>query len=295
MKKFAILLDSTCDMSKDLLERFDIDYVKMGVTFNDNTYPASLTWDDFTPEEFYNIMKSGVRVFTNQINEPEFTEVFNKILADGKDILYIACSSGLSGSVKAAQLAAEKLNAEEKGKVIAIDSLISGMGQGLLGILASELRAAGKTIDEVAATIEVEKMKYNQWGTVADLNYLKRAGRVTASSAFFGNLFGVKPIIISDTKGKNFAYKKVKGRKSSIDELIESVIRTSVDSENHIVAITHADAEEDALKVKEGLIARGYKCKEFIISNLGPILGASCGPQTLIAYNYGTEVTICGE
>ena len=134
MKKFAILLDSTCDMSKELLERFDIDYVKMGVTFNDNTYPASLTWDDFTPEEFYNIMKSGVRVFTNQINEPEFIEVFNKILADGKDILYIACSSGLSGSVKAAQLAAEKLNAEGKGKVIAIDSLNTGMGQVLLGI-----------------------------------------------------------------------------------------------------------------------------------------------------------------
>lgn len=294
MKKFVILLDSTCDMSVELMEKYDIGYVKMGVTFDDVTYPASLTWDDFTPEQFYEKMKTGTRVYTNQINEPEFNQVFSEYINQGYDILYIACSSGLSGSVKAAELAAKKLN-ENGNKIVVIDSLISGMGQGLLGILASELREQGKSIEEVAGVIEAEKMRYNQWGTVADLNYLKRAGRVTASSAFFGNLFGIKPIIISDTKGKNFAYKKVKGRGNSLNELVDSVIRTSVDPENHFVAITHANKEEDALKVKQGLLDRGYKCKGFFICNLGPILGASCGPETIIAYNYGEEVTICGE
>ena len=296
MQNIKILLDSTCDMSDKLMKRFDLDYVRMGVTIDDVTYPASLTWESFTSTEYYEIIKKK-RVYTNQITEPEFLELFNKLVDEGNDVLYIACSSGLSGSVKEAAKAAAKVMEEKPGsKIIAIDSLISGMGQGILGIHASDLRAEGKSIDEIAQIIEGEKLTMNQWGTVNDLNYLKRAGRVTATSAFFGNLFAVKPILISDAKGHNVAAKKVNTRKKSLDEIAQSLIRTIKEGgEGRYIAITHADCPEDAAYVKKIIDDAGVNYEECFICPLGPILSASCGPQTVVTYNFGPEVTYVGE
>lgn len=296
MRKIIIMLDSTCDMSPEMLEKYDVEYIPMGVSIGDKEYPATLEWKDFKPSEYYKIMESGTRVFTIQVTEQQFTERFTKILDEGNDVIYISCSSGLSGSIHMAEIARKKvLEGRTEGKIICIDSLISGLGQAMMGIRASELRAEGKDIEEIGKIIEDEKMYYNQWGTVGNLTYLAKAGRVKASKAFFGNLFGVKPIIISSVKGANVAYKKVKGRKAAIEELAQSVADTIADSENRIVGITNADCPEEAEQLKQLIIAKGVKCKEIVISSLGPILGASCGPKTLIAYNYGKKKDYLGD
>lgn len=240
-------------------------------------------------------MRDGKRVFTIQVKEAEFLQRFNQYIAKGMDVLYIGCSSGLSGSVKTGKKIADDLMKEHpEAKLVVVDPLASGMGQGLIGIYAAQLRSQGKTIEETVEILNRDKLKYNQWGTVNDLNYLKRAGRVKATSAFFGNLFGVKPIIISDIHGANFAYKKVKGRHNSLVEIAESVKNTIVDPENHYIAITDAECE-DAAKEVRSLIEERVKCKGILMSKLGPILGASCGPETLIVFNYGKEVTIEGK
>lgn len=300
MKKIAILLDSTCDFSPELLERFGLDYVPMSVSIDDKEYVADLGWKSISPKEYYDLMRAGKRVYTVQVGEPAFREKFGKYLDEGCDVLYISCSSALSASIKAGERVAEEMMKERPGSVIrCLDPLMSGMGQGMIGIKASELRAEGKSIDEIVEYLEKTKLRYNQWGTVDSLTYLKNAGRVKAAKAFFGNLFGVKPIIISDARGANFAYKKEKGRKASLDEVANSVLRTIEEAETNYVCISGADCEEDVAYVKgiieKGLEEKGLKVKGILTGKLGPILGASCGPKTLITYNYGPEVTIIGD
>ena len=261
MNKIKILLDSTCDLDMDLLKRFDLDYIKMGVTMDDKEYSASLSWEEYTPKEFYDFMRSGKRCYTNQVKESAFEERFTALLEEGYDIVYIGCSSGLSGSVALGKLVAERL--KEKYK-------------------------EGKSAEEIASILTAERFNYHQWATVGSLTYLKNAGRVKASSAFLGNLFGVKPIIVSDRNGYNTAIKKIRGRKAALDEIIESAVNNVVDPENHYLAISHADDLETALQVKKAIEAKIH-CKGIFITALGPILGASCGPETIIISNYGTE------
>lgn len=293
MKEIAILLDSTCNMTKELMERFDVDYFKMGVSVGDEEHEASLTWEDYTPHQFYDIMRSGTRVFTIQVQDHTYRDRFVKLVQEGRDVLYIACSGALSASVKAASKVADEVMKEyPDSKIVVVDSLCAGMGQGLMGIKASEMRSEGKSIEEIRDYLEANKLKFNQWATVGDLNYLKRAGRIKASKAFFGNLFGVKPIIISDIKGNNFAYKKVKGRKAALQELVDSAKNSFVDG---YISIDHGDCEADALELKRMLEEAGVKAKEIFIVPLGPILGASCGPDTIAIYHFGSEVTILGE
>ncbi len=131
MNKIKILLDSTCDLDMDLLKRFDLDYIKMGVTMDDKEYSASLSWEEYTPKEFYDFMRSGKRCYTNQVKESAFEETFTALLEEGYDIVYIGCSSGLSGSVALGKLVAERLKEKYKDNTIAIvDPLCSGMAQG---------------------------------------------------------------------------------------------------------------------------------------------------------------------
>jgi DegV family protein with EDD domain len=296
MKKIAILLDSTCDMSLELLNKYNLDYIKMGVTIGEETYEADLGWESLSsPSKFYQLMREGKRPLTNAISEVEFNRVFNNYLDNGYDVLYIGCSSALSSSVKTGKkVASDIMNKRTDCRILVVDPLISGMGQGLIGIKASEMRESGKSIDEIVAYLEENKLCFNQWGTVDNLKYLKDAGRVKASAAFFGNIIGIKPIIISDINGQNFAYKKVRGRKASLEEIINSVVETAVEPEENYFAITHADAEEEANYIKDAVMKR-VKFKDAFVTNLGPILGASCGPKTLIAFNFGKKVTLLGE
>ncbi len=296
MKEFAILLDSTCDLSLENLEEFKLDYCKMSISLGDKVYAADLGWPELTPQKFYEIMKSGVRPYTQLVAEPEFRAKFGEYLDKDMDILYIGCSSALSASVKEGiKVANAMMHERPDSKIIVIDALNSGMGQGFMGIRASQLRAEGKTVDEVAATIEQEKLRYNQFATVGSLTYLKNAGRVKAGAAFFGNIIGIKPIIISDVKGNNYAYKKVRGRKAALQEIADSVVNNAVEPEKHYLGIDNADCVEDAKAIIAMVEAKGVKFARYFINTLGPILGASCGPDTISAYFYGKEVTILGE
>ncbi len=296
MRNYAILLDSTCNLTVENLKEFDLDYCKMGVSLDDKVYAADLSWPDMSPKEFYDIMSKGKRPYTQLVTEDEYKTKFNEYLDKGMDVLYIGCSSALSGSVKlGAKVAKEIMEQRPDAKIIVIDALNSGMGQGFMGIQASLLRKEGKSIDEVAAIAERDKLKYNQFATVGTLTYLKNAGRVKAGAAFFGNIIGIKPIIISDVKGNNYAYKKVRGRKAALEEIAQSVVDNAVEPEKHWLAIDNADCEEDAKAIISMIEAKGVKFARYFMNPLGPILGASCGPQTIIAYFYGKEVTILGE
>lgn len=294
MRKVQIITDSCSDLTKELREANGIDYVKMNIVVKGEEKPASLDWDLYTPQELYGWMRDGERVTTTQVPQSEFINVFTKYIEAGCDIVYIACAAVLSASVNTGTIVAKQLMEKyPEAKIHCIDSLNSCMGQGILVLHAAALRDEGKSADEIAQIISDERLTSNQFCSIETLDYLKKAGRVKASSAFFGNLFGVKPIIISDVNGQNFAIKKVKGRVASMDEIVNLMKEAIVEPENQCVYVGHADASEDAeylvKKVKEEI-----KPKDVKTFYIGPIIGASTGPGTVVLYAKGKIVEIAG-
>lgn len=294
MRDFVIITDSTSDLTSQMRQEYGIEYVKMNYVIDGVEYKASLDWESHTVREFYDLMRSGIRVFTTQIHRDTYCEAFEKAIEAGKDVVYIACSSALSASVNVARLVAQELMEKyPEAKIYCIDSLISSLGQGYMAMEASRKRAAGMDAAETAAYIEGMKLCVNQCGTVASLEYLQRAGRVKASKAFFGNLFGVKPIIISDRKGQNYAYKKAKGIANARAAIAEHIAQAA-DGVYDELLLTHADCGEDIELLKETIL-QVAPFKRVTISTIGPIVGASVGPGTVIAFCHGKEVMIEGN
>jgi len=286
MASFHVLTDSTSDIPAEIRQQYGINYFPMEFsTTEGKSYIASLDWAQIGSHDFYDSMRNGTRYKTAQVSINTYAEILREHLSLGKDVIYIACSSALSSSIKTAFVVRDELRSEfPDRKVICIDSLLSGMAQGMLAIKCAEMRDEGKTIEECESWIEEHKLFYNQCSTTETLSYLKEAGRVTASSAFFGNLFAVKPIIISDTKGQNLAIRKVKGRRSSFTEIATQVSEFIVQPDKQTIWIGHADCKSDADALENEIKAKipDAKVKQYVI---GPIVGVSVGPGTLIV-NY---------
>ena len=294
MRNFIIITDSTSDLDKEKREKYGIEYVAMNYIIDDVEYVASLDWESHNVKEFYDLMRSGKRVFTTQVPKNVYYDKFKSVIENGKDVLYISCSSALSSSVNTAMVVARELKEEyPDAGIFCVDSLISSLGQGYLVMEASRCRSEGKSAQETAKYIEDIRLCVNQCGTVASLEYLHRAGRVKASKAFFGNLFGVKPIIISDRKGQNYAYKKVKGTANARVAIAQDVFNAA-DGVYDKLYITHSDCLADAEALRDEIL-KVAPFKEVQMGVIGPIVGASVGPGTVIAFCYGKEVMIEGN
>lgn len=291
MRPIKIITDSCSDLDRELRDRYDIDYARMKTVYEGKEEWASLDFEYYTPQELYNIMREGNRVLTTQVPPEEFERIFKKYLELGYDIIYIGCSLKLSGSVNTGMVVARKL-LEKYGDaaIFCIDSLNSSMAEGALAIRASEYNRQGMTADAIYEKILSERKKENMFVTVHSLDALKRAGRVKGSAAFFGNLFGVKPIIISDINGNNAPIKKVKGRNASLTELVRLLKETVENPEEQCLYINHADCEAEAEFVKEEIL-KEIPCKEVHIGYIGPIIGASIGPEAIAVFGFGKEVT----
>lgn len=292
MKKVKIITDSCADLTAEQLERYNIDYAKMTTVYDGKETPAKLTWTAEEVHEFYNIMRDGKRITTAQVSVEEFTRVFEIYLTLGMDIVYIGCSSKQSGSVNTGFVVAKKLMEQHEGsKIVCIDSLNASIGIGMLAIEAAKMANEGASAEEIEDHILSVRKKVNQYVTVHSLDALKRAGRVKGSAAFFGNLMGVKPILISDANGDQAAYKKVKGRQNSFEEIVAMLKTSIVDPENQVIYFTHADCSQDEVDSLVELIKREIPCKGVEVGFIGPIIGASIGPDAVGIWGFGQEVT----
>ena len=295
MSDYVIMTDSTCDLGEDLLKKYEINYAAMNYAIGGKEFPASANWACHSASEFYNLLRSGEKITTTQVPASTYERKFTDIFASGQDILYIACSSALSGSVNTARLVADELASDYPDrKVICLDSLISSLGEGYLALTAAKNRSAGMSLEENAAAIEAMKLTVNQFGTVETLDYLKRAGRVTATSAFFGNFMGIKPILISDRKGQNLAVKKVKGSAAAYRTIATMIAEKVIAPEDQTLYLSHADAPEAVAQLREEILKLS-SFKEVYVHDIAPIVGASVGPGTVIAFCVGQEVTEQGE
>ncbi len=296
MGNYVILTDSACDLESKWREPFGIEYVPMGYSFDGNAYEADLDWKKLSAPEFYNLMRNGTRIYSAQVNVETFEEAFKKYAEEGKDVLYVACSSGLSASVKAGYVARETVLKEYPDrKIIIVDALRACYALGLLVIRAAELKAEGKTIEETAAWLEENKLTVNMEGSVDKLTYLKQAGRVSAASAFFGGLLNIKPIIMADAKGCNYAVEKVKGRRTSFVRIAERVAETFVDAPYQRVFISHADCLDEAEEFKAIVLEKLGKDVDIHIGYVGPGVGSAVGPGMIGIYYWGKEVTVNKE
>lgn len=295
MSKFVVITDSTSDLPLEYRERYNVEYVKMSFNIDGREFVADLDWNEITPKEYYDLMRKGCRSITGLVKTAEFEQKFEEALARGMDVLYLACSSKLSGSLNGGKIVAEELLEKYPDrKIVCFDTLRSNLAEGLIAIKASQMAQEGKSLEEVIKTLEEDKLKYQTYATVGTLDYLRKAGRVKATAAFFGNLFGVKPIILGDAHGNNYAYKKVKGRKTALDTVIEECVSRIRNNTEALVFVEHSDCFTDALYVKEQIIAKANP-KEVVITDLGPIIGATVGPDSITVNFYGEKVTIFGE
>lgn len=236
-------------------------------------------------------MRDGNRVLTTQVPMDEFETVFRKHLDAGRNIVYIGCSLKQSSSVNTGAVVAKKLLEEYPGaEIYCIDSRNASMGEGMLAVRAAEYRDQGMVAAAIAEKITAERKLVNEYVTVHSLDALKRAGRVKASSAFFGNLFGVKPIIISDRNGDQTPIKKVKGRSASLRELVSLLSQSVVEPEKQRVYIAHSDCLEEAEQVR-AMVTEALPFAEVYLDYIGPIIGSSIGPDAVAVFAFGQEVT----
>lgn len=235
--------------------------------------------------DFYNKLRAGSMSRTSQINPPEFEDVFRRIIAQGyHEILYLAFSSGLSGTYHSSTVAAQNIMKENPNvRILTVDTLAAALGEGLIVDKAVEVRDQGKTIDEVAQWVEENKLKTAHWFTVDDLNFLKRGGRISASAAWFGSALKIKPVLHVDNNGKLIPMEKKIGRKKSLARIAEIVRETAVDIQDQTIYIAHGDCLDDVEEIK-AMITAETGADKFFVNDLGPVIGSHSGPGTLAVF-----------
>lgn len=288
MAEYIISTDTSCDFPLEYVKQHQLPLVTLfysidGVT-GENGCPSSDVL-----KNFYDKMRAGSMTKTQQASIEDTEKVFREILKEGKDILHIAFSSGLSGTANAARLAAENMMEEfPERKIIVIDSLCASLGQGLLVDYALKLQQQGKNMEETAKWLEDHIQNICHLFTVEDLKYLQRGGRISKTTALVGTMIGIKPVLHVDPEGKLVSISKVRGRKQSIQALVNKMEENigKYRGEKQPIFISHGDCIEDANYLAE-LVKERFGYDEFLINDVGPTIGAHSGPGTLALFFMG--------
>ncbi len=287
MRDYVIFTDSGCDISPAILADWGVPYKSL--TFRFDGEEKEYENGEMDIKAFYGKMRAGGVAKTAAVNKETFAVAFRELLAAGKDILYVGFSTGLSTTYNSARLAAAEVGEEyPEAKILTVDTLAASAGEGLLVYLATQKKAAGATIEECAAYLEDIKLHMCHWFTVDDLVYLKRGGRVSATAAFFGNALGIKPVMHVDNEGHLVNVTKVRGRRTAINAMADKLGETALDAKNGLIYISHSDCLADA-EYLASVIKEKFGGHVEIITDVGAVIGAHCGPGTLALFFLGNE------
>ena len=285
-KGYRLYSDSTCDLSKEILDTMDVTLLDLTYEVDSATYVG----DEMSMKVFYDKMRNGSMTKTSQIPPAVYEQAFEEELKNGYDILYLAFSSGLSGSYNGACIARDTLLEKyPDARIVCIDSLCASTGEGLLLMKADRKKKEGLSLDELAEWLEANKLHLCHVFTVDDLKYLKRGGRVSAAAAVAGSVLGIKPILHVDNDGHLVSIGKIRGRKQSINKLVELVSEKVGGWENKEVAICQGDCMEDAEYAAQLMRDRLGSDTVVHICYTGPVIGAHSGPGTLALFFMGEE------
>jgi len=289
MRDYIIYTDTCADLGADMVKELGIECYPMNFTLEGKDYASYPDGREMSFHDFYERLRAGSMSSTSQITSVAFMDAFRPFLQAGKDILYLAFSSGLSGTVDSARLAADDLMAEfPDAKVIVVDTLAASLGEGLLVWHAVQQKNAGKSIGEVAAWAEQNKLNLVHWFTVDDLNFLKRGGRVSGASAMLGTMLNIKPVLHVDDDGHLINMEKVRGRKQSLNALVNKMEETAINPKDQMVFISHGDCWDDVEYVASE-VKRRFGTTQVYLNYIGPVIGSHSGPGTVALFFLGTK------
>ena len=280
---FKIITDSCCDLTAEMVAQCELSVAQLSVEMDGRVYSN----EEMTPVELYTHLRNGKLPKTAAVNPDGWAELIRPALRAGQDVLVLAFSSGLSATYQSAVIAAGELREEfPDRKLVVIDTLCASIGQGLLVYTAAKLREQGKTIDEVAAWVEDHKKNVCHWVTVEDLMHLKRGGRVSAATAVVGTMLSIKPIIRVDDEGKLENLAKARGRKASLNYLLDRMAESFDPELSDTVFIGHGDCTADAEFLAKSIKER-FGVKNVYINYIGAVVGTHTGPGVAVLFYYG--------
>lgn len=289
MSEFVILTDSSADLGADMAARLDVQVLPLSFTIQELTYHNFPDNHEMDPRVFYDMLRKGDVATTAAVNVSQYTEALEPLLQAGKDVLVLAFSSGLSATYSSSAVAVEELREKYPGrKLYTVDTLCASLGQGLIVCLAAREREKGRSIEEVRDWVEQHKLNLCHQFTVDDLHFLKRGGRISATTAVLGSMLQIKPVLHVDDEGRLVNVGKARGRHASLKALVDKMELTAIDPKEQTVFISHGDCLEDAETVAQ-MVKDRMGVQEVYINYVGPVIGAHSGPGTLALFYVGTE------
>ena len=286
MCNYQIITDSGCDLPYEILEKLDLKMVSLSLIFRGKTQPDSVSGDI---KAFYDAMRQGESASTSAINPDGWSRAMENVLAQRLDVLAVTFSSGLSTTYQSAVIAAEELKEKyPQRKILVVDSKCASLGQGLLCHYAAKKRDEGLSLEELAAWLEENKANVCQWFTVEDLKYLKRGGRISAATALVGTMLNIKPVLHVDHEGHLVSVSKSRGRKASIQAMVDQMVASAFPGENDFITICHGDCFEDA-QYLAALCKEKLGVREVFIGYTGAVIGSHSGPGTLALFFMGKK------
>jgi DegV family protein with EDD domain len=287
VRKFDLLVDSSCDLPLDIVEEFGINMVPMTFNLGGKDYTEDY-WGSISPNEFYTRIKSGEKSSTTLLTREKCREIFSNCAEKGRDVLFICLSGKLSGTFdNAVGGAVDTMEAFPKCRVRVVDSMLATMGHGLLALSAATKGDSGLSVDEVADYLDEAKHRHYAFFTVDDLMFLHAGGRLSKFSAIAGSLLGVKPVLWMDPDGYLKLRDKTRGRKASLEWLVDCMGKCVKAGEKlNFVTIAHGNCAEDGEYVKE-LISKRFNVDKIILTMLGAVIGSHSGPGTLALFFEG--------
>lgn len=292
MGSYVITCCSTVDLPKEYFEQNNIPYACYHYILDGEEYLDDLG-QSVPYNEFYRRIDGGSMPTTSQINISEFMAFFEPFLQEGKDILHLSMSSGISGTCNSAMNAKEELLAKYPDRTIkVVDSLAASSGYGLLLDKLVEMRDAGKSLEEVYLFAEDNKLKLQHWFFSTDLTHFKRGGRISATAATLGNILNLCPLMNVDYVGKLIVRQKIRGKKKVIAEIVNKMIELAEGGKdyNGKCFISCSACEDDARKVAD-LVEETFPNLngKVEINSIGAVIGAHTGPGTVALFFWGEK------
>ena len=289
MRDYVIMTDSCCDLTDQMARDLELEVLPLTMHMDGQDYPNDLAGTAISNQEFYKRIRAGKLATTSAVNVGQFQDAMRRVLESGRDIVCVCFSSALSTTYQSAVIAAGDLRAEfPEAEIHVVDSLSASLGQGLLLYLAVEQKRKGLTAAELAKWVEDNRLTVCHWFTVDDLNFLKRGGRVSATTALLGTMLSIKPIMHTSDEGKLVPVGKARGRKAAIAALLDKIEALGIHPEKQTMFSCHADCEEDAKAVAQTIQDR-FGTPTVHINYIGPVIGSHTGPNTMGIFFVGTQ------
>lgn len=286
MKDYIITVNSTVDLPKEWLTERGVPVVPLKYTIDKETYNDM---EGLDAKEFFGKLRAGKMAVTSQVNPDEAREALRPFLEEGKDILHLAFSSALSGTCNSMRIAANELKEEyPERKIVVIDTLCACLGEGLLLYYALKRKSEGCSLEETAKWVEDNKLHVCHNVTIDDLDHLHRGGRVSKTVAVLGGMVKIKPMLHVDNQGALQVIGKERGRKKSLNKIVDASLEQSKGWENDLIMITHGDCREDAEYVA-GLVREKMGDKDILIHNIGTVIGSHTGPGVVAVFCMGEK------